>query len=531
MLPAKISHLWSRISQWKGAREDHPMRGETEVLLETFGKVSEQRFDGTVIVDATWDNPNYWLRYSVIRKALGLGRSREIGLIGEFRRAQQSRTLARLGISEIADYLRIPSDRTSNRRKAIALLSGVSRPEELLELRLPLGLPAVFFYDTVLKRQRLSSVDCGDARMIDWLTEYLDLISKAERILTEYSPSLVISSHAIGIYLPLVWCALKRRIAVIVPFGDNGLLRLWKIDDPQQIFDFLDHPSAEHFKELDPTRKKHISQAGKAYLETRFAGNTTNLAVRYTYGSDKENINRDGLCALFGWDARKPIVGIYAANWFDYPHALGMASFRDFEDWILATYGCALRNPDVNWLFRAHPVDEWYGGMTLNDVMEKRQATHIRISEKHWNGQSVLNCIDAVITFHGTIGVEATALGKPVLVADRGWYDDWDFVARPKTRENYLCLLGKEWWTQMDRAKNADLARIFAGWYWGRPAWQERWLLEDDSEQWKLYSNIKTLLETSRPEIEIEAAFVREWFHSGYPHFHTYKMLKSDSYR
>ena len=32
---------------------------------------------------------------------------------------------------------------------------------------------------------------------------------------------------------------------------------------------------------------------------------------------------------------------------------------------------------------------------------------------------------DALVTYHGTSALEYASLGKPVMVADRGWYHDF----------------------------------------------------------------------------------------------------------
>jgi hypothetical protein len=58
----------------------------------------------------------------------------------------------------------------------------------------------------------------------------------------------------------------------------------------------------------------------------------------------------------------------------------------------------------------------------------------------------MLATLDAFVTYHGTVGIEATALGKPVLVADQGWCQDWGFVTGPTSRLEYLELLPTQWW-------------------------------------------------------------------------------------
>src|SRR4051812_9090175 len=76
-------------------------RAATDAVLDALARSTPYRFDGTVLVDAMWDNPNYWLRFSLLRAALGLAHGREIGLLGQFRRSHCAATLRSLGIGMV----------------------------------------------------------------------------------------------------------------------------------------------------------------------------------------------------------------------------------------------------------------------------------------------------------------------------------------------------------------------------------------------------------------------------------------------
>ena len=44
-----------------------------------------------VLIDGMWHNPNYWLRFSMIRSALGLFNYNEIGLVGKYSKNKSTR--------------------------------------------------------------------------------------------------------------------------------------------------------------------------------------------------------------------------------------------------------------------------------------------------------------------------------------------------------------------------------------------------------------------------------------------------------
>ena len=121
-------------------------------------------------------------------------------------------------------------------------------------------------------------------------------------------------------------------------------------------------------------------------------------------------------------------------------------------------------------------------------------------------------------------------LGKPVLVAERGWYDQTGFVRTSDSREDFLELMVSQWWTEIPLAKTTRKARQFAGLYWGRPDWQAGFLLEDDSRQWEIYQDGKQLIRGNMEVIERELEWIRAWFQSGHSHYHVFKMLKTGDY-
>ncbi|CAN0431753.1 unnamed protein product, partial [Phaeothamnion confervicola] len=90
-------------AQMPRAREYRRKRLATERYLDEFARASPARFDGTVLVDGTFMNPNYWARYALLRRALGLSAGREIGLMGPFSRDRARATFANFGFAESFD--------------------------------------------------------------------------------------------------------------------------------------------------------------------------------------------------------------------------------------------------------------------------------------------------------------------------------------------------------------------------------------------------------------------------------------------
>jgi hypothetical protein len=307
-------------------------------------------------------------------------------------------------------------------------------------------------------------------------------------------------------------------------------VRAHKVRAVADLYTFPDCPTSAELDEVPPDQAERLADIGRAYLDARLGGTTSDIGARYAFRRNRGEIDRARLVERFGWDPSRPIVAVYASTWFDSPHSYGMTQFRDLADWLTATLEEARKAREVNWLFRPHPCDEWYGGVTLKDMMPPLAEEHIRLSPPEWNGAAVMRSVDALITLQGTAGVEFAAQGKPVLVADRSWYHDRGFVKWARTRDEYLSALGTPWWKELDLATAAQRAQVFAGWYFCRPAWHGGYRLGDDSEQESLYAAIPELLGGNAEAIRREITTLREWYASDHLLYHTYKMRHAEAY-
>jgi len=512
------------------AREAARWRRDGEAVLADFMAGAEPRFKGAVLVDGMWDNPNYWIRYALFRAAVGSAGGREVGVVGTYRAAAGRRTLERFGISRTVQALDLRGDMAAHQREARRLLAQTRTPADVLSWRLPHGVPADFVYDGILKRQRSASVDLADGRLVGYVTEALASIAAADTLLDSDRFELILLSHAVNFqFAALAWLAIRRGIRVVMLYGNYGVPRFVKLAEPADLYDTIDRPTAAELASISEARRQKLAAVGSAYLEKRRVGGTDDMGARYAYQKASARISRAALVEKLGWDPNRPIVGVYASNWFDFPHPCGMTHFRDFLDWTEATLGVAQRRRGVNWLFKAHPCDQWYGGVTLADLMPRLEAGgHVQLAPIDWNGSAVLEAMDAVVTYHGTVGIEAAAAGKPVLVADRGWYHDAGFVTWPQSREEYLELLAADWWKSVDLHATRRRAQVFAGWYFGRPAWQRGFVLADDTVQAPIYARIPRLFAENPAALRHELDTIRAWFASEQRHYHTFKMALAE---
>jgi hypothetical protein len=503
-------------------------RTETEQQLRALAETGTKAFPGPVLVDGTWDNPNYWYRVTLLRAALGLANGRETALLGPHSRDAVRGAVRRLGFNAVRDLTRSPLSRREAVTQAGDLLAGVREPGDLLRLDLPHGLPAAIVYDGMLKRLRQATVEPSAPGLREMLAEALQASAAASALFDDVKPEMVVLSHAINFGCgAMAWEAARRGVPAVVAYGNYGVPRFWKIRAPEDVFDSVNRPTGADLDALSPTAADWLAALGRSYLGRRLSGQTDDIGARYAYARRTGETSRAGMCAAFGWNPDLPIVAVYASNWFDFPHGCGMSSFVDYLDWLKVTLDGAKANAGVNWLFKAHPCDEWYGGITLSDLMQDRAAPHVRLAPTSWNGAAVMQAADAVVTVLGTAGLEYAALGKATLAADRGWYHDSGFCLWPRTRAEYVAALARPWWKDLDPVQTRRRAEVFAGWYFCAPEWQLGGQLADDSEQNRLYERYPSFLADNAAMIARETALVSEWWRAPHRHYHVWKMLES----
>ena len=509
-------------------------RARAEALMANLAENGASNFQGLVLIDGMFDNANYWYRASLLRAALGLGRSNEIGLYGPYMANYARRTFDRFSIDQhIAfDGKLTPNDRSDARRLTKELISATSQPDDILSWRLPFEVPAGLVYDGILKVQRAPSVDTEHPLFADQVERCLLDILAAARLFDHLEPNLVILSHSCNVSDgTLCHLAARRGTPAIVAFGNYGVPRYCRVNTTDQLFDPVDRPSGQDLEMLMSTQAEALAEAGRQHLQARFDGATDDAGGQFAFAKENGNLTRAGVTAQFGWGQDRPIVAVYAANWFDYPHYMGMSNFRDFADFIMTTVRIAIGCPEVNWLFRRHPADDFYGGKTLKDVMPASLPPHVALSPNDWNGSELMCCIDGAVTYHGTIGIEAATIGKPVLVADRGWYHDCGFVTCPENREAYCAALKDRQWLNVDVESRRHNAEIFAGWYFAVPRWQGRLMCGDDTGQWANYGRLSQLMMQEGDAIQREIEQISSWWSSGARFYHTEKMRHADAFK
>ena len=302
--------------------------------------------------------------------------SQEFGILGQHNRDRVAAAFAAFGFQGHVDYGRHVADSDRFLDQARALLAATHDAAGIHDWKLPRAFPPALLYDAILKRQRRADVNLRDPGLPSIVAEALSALALAEDIIARERPDLVVMSHVIDFtYGALTWVALSSGIPVIALYGDYGTNRFIRLEHPNDVFTYPSRPTPGDRDELAPQSRAGLAAMGHRALQARVGGTAADVSTIYAYRRRSAFVDRALLAERFGWDPEKPVVGVYAPNWFDYPNGSGRLPFRDFREWAEVTLAAARAAPQFNWLFKAHPCDEWYGnirGARLADWLRRR---------------------------------------------------------------------------------------------------------------------------------------------------------------
>ena len=167
--------------------------------------------------------------------------------------------------------------------------------------------------------------------------------------------------------------------------------------------------------------------------------------------------------------------------------------------------------------FMEHPLIHIYntnGENRVKSIVNNVNIPHIKVAPNHWNGLSVINITDYAITCNGSIGFEFAAQGKPVLIADNGLYDNFNFGAIAKSQVDYKNKLNSSWWKEINTRDSKLNALKFIGYNFCLPYWQGNLIYEDDSKGDLIYYNIDKFLDKNEKSLKDEIYCIRDWYES-----------------
>lgn len=150
----------------------------------------------------------------------------------------------------------------------------------------------------------------------------------------------------------------------------------------------------------------------------------------------------------------RKIAVVYSHILYDTIFFFGTDLFKDYATWLIETVKAAIANDKLEWFIKVHPSNIWRGEM--GTVFEGRYEeeyliekhigvlplhVHIVPADSHISPMTWMQLADFGVTVRGTSGLEMAALGRTVITAGTGRYEERGFTHDPKSIESYYELL------------------------------------------------------------------------------------------
>ena len=431
-------HAQQYLELWRRNRADDALDRE----LQRLQPLKLGAGPATIIADGMWRNPNHFFRLRLFLEALSeRGDYRLLGILRRRANRREQRALERLGFKE---FVYLEEDEIATAQflpEAGRLLANVTSHNDLLALPLPDGLPAYVYCDTVMKLAADPRPALTSPLWLKTLAELLRNLAIYRREMASHQVVEVVLSHPWkNEWAALTWLALGQGVRAYHLTGFCEGIRIRRFRSQRDYATPVEHLPRAAFDRLPGDIRHGIARIGLADLARRASGRSSDLNARYAFNPARRIAGRNEARFALSGQTEKPIVVIYGHVWYDFPHTFAMSNFSDFRDWIAATLEQIEKIDDVIWLLKPHPTEAWYGGFSLANAIEGLPP-HVRMLPLETDSQTVINAADAIVTVHGTIGLEAAAQGVPVIVADRSYYSDWGVAHVATGRDSYFALL------------------------------------------------------------------------------------------
>ena len=147
--------------------------------------------------------------------------------------------------------------------------------------------------------------------------------------------------------------------------------------------------------------------------------------------------------------------------------------------------------------------------------------SHVQLCAEETDSLTTQVAADYAVTVHGTVAIEATARGVPVLCADRSYYSDWGFARAAQSREEYAQLLASIQSLARPTEEQRQRAMAFAALV-SAPAPEAMGLLRtscDSSDRRMLYEEIVARFERGKESLLVEQSAIGEWLANSSPSY------------
>lgn len=136
-----------------------------------------------------------------------------------------------------------------------------------------------------------------------------------------------------------------------------------------------------------------------------------------------------------------PVITVMAHIFSDAPHAYPSVLYDDYYEWLENTIQCLQKNEHINFLVKEHPSASIYGENGILANLLRRMGVEKAMVDQNESTKSIIENSSVIVTCGGTIGLEFSMHGKPVVLASKPPYSGLGFTIDCQSRAKYEDLL------------------------------------------------------------------------------------------
>lgn len=360
--------------------------------------------------------------------------------------------------------------------KAIRELKDFPQVKDFELSGIPYGKMALSTYS----RQRatgITDIDDPKARrqVLDILVFLIATKTSADHLYSRYGITTAYFAEVfMEEYGALYYSALKREINII---RFNGTVR----DNAVVVQHMTELSDRTHFSALGESSWNRLMEQG--FTSAMEAELMQNFEDRYSNKWDLSSRNQPNTAITPPEILRQEMnlkdqdtVGIiYSHILYDTLFFNGEYLFENYAVWLIESVKAACENPNICWYIKVHPSNLWRGEL---EFYHKGKYEEVRLIEEYigplpshvnfifpdtpHSPYSWLQVADIGVTVTGTSGIELGALGKTVITAGTGRYENIGFTKNSNSPEEYLQTIKEAHLLPRQSEEQVELGKRFA---------------------------------------------------------------------
>jgi hypothetical protein len=258
----------------------------------------------------------------------------------------------------------------------------------------------------------------------------------AERILDRFAPDVVLAVNGLFAEERIIGDVARRRGIRVCSYeiGVRGGTLLYNQNGPAALFDTDELWTQTRDRALVPKQDAMLERL----LDDRAAG----VGAHETYFDSIER--SDDLRARLGVERGQRVISLFTNVTWDSACLRRHVSYPSMLAWLESAVRIARELPDVALVIRVHPADaKWGSRDDPHEALTRSLGAlppNVRIvgSTEALDSYAIVAISDTVLSYSTTVGLEAAARGRPVVVAGavhyRGRGFTWDIESDDELR-------------------------------------------------------------------------------------------------